>query len=208
MSRASRKRDTPELDRVNPINGQEYLLPPSPPPLDTSYNYSQTIQRTTKNATRARKKIKPLIKDQEGFSSGDDDENVRLIEGDLLLRRPNLPRSAKSKDNDDLDFYSGGSSGLGSSLYGREILEEDSSDGELEVDLPDGLRKVLHISTSRTHDREERALVESLLQGRPNTDGMRGEVWGIGEVEEPAHFATDGEDEWADEGIPWAIGEL
>ena len=51
------------------------------------------------------------------------------------------------------------------------------------------------------------AAVRRVLQGGTTRTGMRGEVWGAGEVEESAHN-TDGEEDWAGEGVPWEVAEL
>lgn len=87
------------------------------------------------------------------------------------------------------------------------FTEPQASETKISVDLPDDLRTVLHISPSRAREREELVLAESVLHGI-REPLQRGLVWGAGEIEDSCDAVTDGEDDWAGEGVPWEVGEL
>lgn len=207
-SNQSRKRSSSfDAEELN-FNGQfpslaNVLLPPSPP------NASQTKSKiSVKGTARDRKKPKLASSCHPAENVSDDEPELEVIELESLP-----PRTTGSQrfTNDDDDDYETVRETFGFRMIGQSNsdpeAEENKSDGdEPEMNLPEDLRSVLHISASHRSAREERALVEALLQGRPGPSDQRGEVWGIGECEDAAANTTD--DEWVGEGVPWEVGEL
>jgi hypothetical protein len=90
--------------------------------------------------------------------------------------------------------------------------------GNVEVDLPDKLRRVLALQSagSKTQVSEEDRLVQGLLYGRRTTyyDPVKGgEIWDVGEdhqviSEERAYKYTEDEEDWEGEPVAWEVGEL
>lgn len=209
--RTTRKRSSSEDVDESAANKQTFsdvngcLLPPSPPPSGTT----QTSNRTGngKGQTKNRKKAKLLANNNLDEDSMEDEQDLQIVD-----YKPQSKRWARHRDGDD-DEEDMTREVLG--IAGIDRFGDVPEDGEGETDgaepdinLPENLRKVLYISSSQARVREERALVDSLLQGGPGSQGQRGEVWGIGEVEDATAAITDGEDDWAGEGVPWEVGEL
>lgn len=182
------------------------LLPPSPPPLKGKETGNHNSIH--KAANRNRKKVKVSMDvDPQDVEENDGDISVIEIDPILLTRR----RCTTNDDDEDEESLMRETYGFidATSKYEFTGLEENGqADEEVDIDLHDDLRQVLHISASRKHEREEQALVDSLLHGELRSRNEHGEVWGIGEVDDPAFTITDGEDDWAGEGVPWEVGEL
>jgi hypothetical protein len=96
----------------------------------------------------------------------------------------------------------------------RDAGQDDS---QIEVDLPDKLRQVLALESSKARDSQSERMVKSLLYGRRagNYDPVKGgEIWDVGEderrhdEEEDTRRDTEGEDDWEGEPVPWEVGEL
>ncbi|THH10163.1 hypothetical protein EW145_g1524 [Phellinidium pouzarii] len=171
------------------------LIPPSPPSTAVGAH-----EERSKGTNKTRKRVKLLAdKTIEDYST-DDENDIRIIDFDQQSRRNNGDsRVSVSDEGDDTETR------IGLSRIAEDVVYDGD---ELEINLPDDLRKVLYISSSRARDREERTIVESLLRGGPEYRNERGEIWGIGEVEDATSTITDGEDDWAGEGVPWEAGEL
>ena len=92
------------------------------------------------------------------------------------------------------------------SISGAE--DDDDIEGDIEVELPEDLQKLLVLSP-KTRKRDEEALVSSLLYGKgSNKYSVKGaEIYSAGEIE-ASEFASSDEDTWAGEGVPWEVAEL
>lgn len=194
---------TPDIVNSAQLESVDRLLPPSPQPT------SSTLPKTSGKGTKAmknilpnRKKTKLIPNDNSDASEEDDLVDVQIFEAERDLRN-RLKARNRTDDDPDLGILTPfARHGFDRTLPESEISERE----ELEINLPDCLRSVLHISPSRAREREERALVDSLLLGEASVDKY-GEVWGVGEVE-PSTAVTDDEDDWAGEGVPWEAAEL
>ncbi|KAL5519215.1 hypothetical protein ACEPAH_898 [Sanghuangporus vaninii] len=175
------------------------LLPPSPPPNPTQ----PKSEMYGRGMVKDRKKPKLAWSSRLIEITTDDEPDLEVVE---LASQPDDSRRVSTDDAEDETAREG--FGFTTRDLSNSVLEaEDISDSnEPEINLPEDLRNVLHISASNGSAREERALVESLLQGRPGLLGQWGEVWGVGESEDVTAATTD--DEWAGEGVAWEIGEL
>ncbi|EJD03705.1 uncharacterized protein FOMMEDRAFT_154809 [Fomitiporia mediterranea MF3/22] len=178
------------------------LLPPSP----SASDHGKSETRTTADKFRAknRKKVKLTLDNELGEDDQATDEGVQVVDLDLSIHRHAGSRDVDS-DEDNLMREAFGTVGKIKFDVEPESQEYGSEDGEPDINLPDDLRKVLHISASQSRSREEQVLVDSLLRGRMDPQHLRGEVWGIGEIDNVAAAVTDGEEDWAGEGIPWEI---
>ncbi|KAH8119943.1 hypothetical protein DFH11DRAFT_19506 [Phellopilus nigrolimitatus] len=211
--RSSSDEEDPELPKNESIStaiaGE--LLPPSPPPSGPVHPGSRggNTRQSGRGAPRNRKKAKMLV-DTEGLDdiTEDEENGVRIVEFDLRSRRRFESHAIVGDEDDEVKREVFGLLGVSGRRDISGLGEDESEGSEPEVNLPEDLRKVLYISSTHSRDREERSLVESLLHGGPSSQDQRGEVWGIGEVDETAAAITDGEDDWAGEGIPWEVGEL
>ncbi|KAI5124156.1 hypothetical protein M0805_000965 [Coniferiporia weirii] len=181
------------------------LLPPSPPPSTTG-----TMQGAgTTGTNRNRKKQKLLMDTKVDDDSLEEQSDIHVVEFDpRSLRKLNV----YTVNSDEVDEAERDVFQVVRASYcdgDNPIIGEVAPHGtELEVSLPEDLRKILYISSSCARDREERALVDSLLHGASDSRNQRGEVWGVGEAEDAASAITDYEDDWAGEGVPWEAGEL
>ncbi|KAL5535751.1 hypothetical protein ACEPAF_3845 [Sanghuangporus sanghuang] len=175
------------------------LLPPSPPP-NPAQPKSEMYGR---GMVKDRKKPKLASSSRLTEITTDDEPDLEVVE---LASQPDGSRRVSADDAEDETARE--AFGFTTRDISNSVLEaEDISDSnEPEINLPEDLRNVLHISVSNGSAREERALVESLLQGRPCLLGQWGEVWGVGESEDVTAATTD--DEWAGEGVAWEVGEL
>ncbi|GBE77803.1 hypothetical protein SCP_0106850 [Sparassis crispa] len=188
------------------------LLPPSPPPADTSKDrYDPKGKGKAKaKATFSRKKAR-VLQEATGADEDDEDEDtedeprVKVVEH-AWHRRPSPDADADSDEwrpRPDAQ---------------PEAVPAASLE-TLSIDLPDELRRVLALDPDavRADAQKEARVVRGLLYGRRgHYDAQRGgEVWGVGEVGEEAlgdgedrGGAGEEEDEWEGEGVPWEVGEL
>ncbi|KAL5495008.1 hypothetical protein ACEPAI_470 [Sanghuangporus weigelae] len=178
------------------------LLPPSPPPNPTQPRNEMYVKGTVKD----RKKPKLASSSRLTEIMTDDEPDLEVVE--LDSRASQSDGSRRIAADDDEDETAREAFGFATRDLSNSVSEvgDVSDSNEPEINLPEDLRNVLHISASSGSAREERALVESLLQGRPGLLGQWGEVWGVGESEDATAATTD--DEWAGEGIAWEVGEL
>ena len=102
---------------------------------------------------------------------------------------------------------------LGLRVYDRLSSAPDpASDdvpGDLEVNLPDDLRRLLAISPSKAHTTRDISMVRGVLYGErmSNYDAQKGgDVWDVGEIGEAS--GSQAEDDWEGEPVPWETGEL
>lgn len=198
----SRKRSS-SVEANDPSKSSSFsadvLLPPSPPHTEESLR-----DAPIHGSNRNRKKTKLTSSNAVDEDVTEDDPEVQVVDYDTQPRRSRsrhpVDGNVGDDDGENEPFGRIGTAALDNNPYG--VLD----DVESEVNLPDDLRSLLHISSSQQGAREERALVESLLRGRPGPQDPCGEVWGIGEAEEAEATTTD--DEWAGEGVPWEVAEL
>ncbi|KAI0706152.1 hypothetical protein BC835DRAFT_1302525 [Cytidiella melzeri] len=210
------------------------LLPPSPPP--TSANSSKYTGDKGKASAKglARKKAKLLEQmvagdDPSGGETDglfDEDEEVKVKEvswtSNARLQRNRRDASGGVLDE---DVFADSEPEFGTTMYRPAPMSSAEAELEkFEVNLPDHLRKVLAISPHETKDDEDR-LARGLIYGRRegHYDSARGgEIWGAGEVTdvdtEPelsfvSHIklrtkASEEDDDWEGEPVPWEVGEL
>jgi hypothetical protein len=186
------------------------LLPPSPPQSKAS------LPRVLSAAQQRNKKAKiQMVQQTEGELLSDTDSNdpIQVIEEYPHARRPRHQNDETFAGDDAIYLedmiISSPSKSHPAYATSMNTVDNDgiSEDEILEVDLPDDLQRVLSIHSSRGHDHKERDLVQAVLLGGTPVTGIGGEVWGAGEFEEASHN-TDGEDDWASEGVPWEVAEL
>ncbi|RPD82322.1 hypothetical protein L226DRAFT_22696 [Lentinus tigrinus ALCF2SS1-7] len=180
------------------------LIPPSPPPPDTSKPSGSKYadKGKAKAGLFGRKKAK-LVGDGDAEAGAEDEspeDEIQVREIDPLTQPP--------KDVDpDSDWEAHWRPRPDSD--DPTALSTSGQTGKFEVNLPDELQRVLAISPgSRSRDTEEERAVRSLLYGSREThyDASKGgEIWDIGEDSE---HATGTEEEWEGEPVPWEVGEL
>ncbi|OSX67315.1 hypothetical protein POSPLADRAFT_1051460 [Postia placenta MAD-698-R-SB12] len=191
------------------------LLPPSPPPADSSSrSYGSGSKDKAKGRAAVafgRKKARLLEQaggeDDDDSSLDDEEESVKVRE---ITRQRNYSARAKLPDDlDDSEFdwppYP---------VHAPESPRLEASaleSGIVDVDLPDDLKRILALSPRRRSEIEEDKLVKGLLYGRREThyDAKGGEIWDVGEIIEASEGAGEGtEEEWEGEPVPWEVGEL
>ncbi|KAF8807766.1 hypothetical protein BYT27DRAFT_7256320 [Phlegmacium glaucopus] len=217
-NRSSAKR--PFSDEPEPANiprTRSPLLPPSPPPANTSCRASaKPLQRKgNSKASKGRKKMKSDEKPNNHDS--DDPELTATLR--IVNRKTTRPLHAVG-DVDDFQLHSDSILGYtrSAALHPSSPITDPQDHGSIEVDLPDKLRSVLALrsSASKSQVSEEDQLVKGLLYGRRVTHydpNKGGEIWDAGEddlggLDEDRNRYTDREDEWECEPVPWEVGEL
>lgn len=214
-------------------NTQLPLLPPSPPPADSSCRQSAKYKGKAKVKEGSRKKARVFEEGDEDEDEEDspEDDNVKVVDrtrrptgfeptGDeadldsdpiLSFGAHRLPRGYRSFVPIEPDGGEGDASPAISNIIGREH-ENENEDGKFEVDLPDKLRRVLALSPQKTQNVREERVVRGLIYGTrvEHYDARKGgEIWDVGEGEDGEGMAdTEGEDEWEGEPVPWEVGEL
>ena len=198
----NRKRSSSDVDLVtNDLQNEENkLLPPSP---TAAPSFLPRLVKTgfgaPKGSIHNRKKFKTSASYDEDHSE-DEQFDAHIFETETELRSRN---KAQDSSNDELELELSVHKSRGFD-YTQACEVPDAE--VVDVDLPDNLRTILHISSSHSREREERALVDSLLLGETSADKY-GEIWGLGEVDVSASV-TDEEEDWAGEGVPWEAAEL
>ena len=202
------------------VNGLS-LLPPSPPgPDSATYQSKQGNKMSKANATRKKPKIandQDESDDNEDYESSDHKTNVKIVN----RTHPQFKHDSNADGEDDFDFDSDPI--LSRAVpHGHVSHHDTDSDacqeaGQFKIDLPDKLREVLALESSKTRDSRTESTVKSLLYGRriANYDPAKGgEIWDVGEDdarhddEDDPRRDTEGEDDWEGEPIPWEVGEL
>ncbi|KLO20733.1 hypothetical protein SCHPADRAFT_934550 [Schizopora paradoxa] len=190
-----------EIVEVGAQTSVESLLPPSPT------LPSQGLPKSSKGFTSNRKKAKTkIVVEDTADSDAEDMQALHVIDLDMKdLRRRGLSEGARGSDDEEM---------LASMRNAEERVDSgrpSDEDAEPEVNLPQDMQKYLHISSSRARERDEGEVVDSLLQGRRRwTRIIKGEVWGVGEMEseDEGGVHTEGDDDWVGEGLPWEAAEL
>jgi hypothetical protein len=211
--RAASKRSISETetlptDAPNGIVSMKHLplLPPSPPPADSSNQSNSRYKGKITGKAMSRKKAK-IMEDPSEDEEEDNPEvhNVRLVE------RNQAARWFKQDDADinlDPTLFVPRRTGIDDASQPADP-EHDGS--ELHVDLPNQLREVLAISAPKVQDIKKEQVVRKLLYGQRTThyDPRRGgEIWEVGEGGEELLNDREAEDDWEAEPVPWEVGEL
>jgi hypothetical protein len=230
-ARTSAKRSQPDTDTEADVSNELparvlSLLPPSPPPPDSTAHYTKQGNKRSRTNATTRKKSK-IYNDEDDKEDGEDGESDEL--GDLrtsvkivnrtqlrLERGPNATGRGDDLDSDSDSILSRVAPRAYVSFQGVE-RDAGQDDGQFEVDLPDKLRQVLALESSKARDFQSASVVKGLLYGRRagNYDPAKGgEIWDVGEDDrrhdegEDAQRDTEGEDDWEGEPVPWEVGEL
>ncbi|KAG5353222.1 DNA replication regulator sld2 [Termitomyces sp. T112] len=199
------------------------LIPPSPPSAEPSINRQKQFNITNgkgKIEFTKRKKAKTTNKVEDRREESIDDSDVLPMNVKIIKRTQaslhSQPLISVSDDSepDPILGYS-----LRVARPGHEAQSSlDEQEGRLEIDLPDKLRRVLAIDTTKVQARysHEDRMVKSLLLGQRlgHYDPAKGgEIWDVGEDDaridgEETWKDTEGEDDWEGEPVPWEVGEL
>ncbi len=186
-----------EASEEGPRTSVPVLVPPSPPPPDTSKRPVASHKGKGKGATNDRKKAKLFIPDSD---NEDDDDQVNDIQV-IVRARTRSPHAEHSSDGDDMLLPH-------SKRTQDDILGPVESD-RFQVDLPDKLRQVLAFSPNDSKTRvHEGRMLDGLLYGRRTQHydaSTGGEIWDVGEDE---NEQMSDEEDWEGEPIPWQAGEL
>ncbi|KAH9486578.1 DNA replication regulator SLD2 [Psilocybe cubensis] len=192
------------------------LIPPSPPPIAAMHKSGKT-KINVKGAT-SRKKAK--IETQMGVGDDSDDPDydtttkLRIIGHNKTRRQHALTRQEKGVVDYDSDpILELPRFAAPRAQYQDNEDNAPQQDGNIEIDLPDELRRVLALQSagSKTQVSEEDRLVKGLLYGRRTNhyDPQKGgEIWDVGEHVDENYADNEGEDDWEGEPVPWAVGEL
>ncbi|TRM65935.1 DNA replication and checkpoint protein-domain-containing protein [Schizophyllum amplum] len=173
-----------------PATHELTLIPPSPPPADSSRKSSYKNAKgkgPAKSTSRKKAKV-----DDDDDASSSDSEDQHMVK--VFNRHPT---HAAHEDDDDFDGFDPAL--LHTNRTAPRLYDEDH-DGQAAQDT-------LEERTTR----EERRLAEGLVYGRRvgHYDAQKGgEIWGVGEDEGSGDGGDTEEDDWEGEGVPWAAGEL
>lgn len=174
------------------------LLPPSPPPAGSSS--AHVGKKKAKGPIGKRTK---LMEDSECEDEDGADVHVKIREWSWQLRKPSRATDTLADDFDPV---------LGFSTHDRQSSPGptiDDTPGDIVVNLPDDLRRLLAISPSKAQTTRDVSVVRGVLYGErtSNYDAQRGgDIWGVGEID--AASDPQAEDDWEGEPIPWETGEL
>ena len=225
-SRSSTKRplsDDNEIDQPPPPRAKSPLIPPSPPPSNPNSTFNRpgkhkpTLKGRTAKGNVSQKKLK-----LNGEHAEDDSDELQS-NGKLRIVGRNgtrLGHAGKGPDEDYVSFETDPILGYARFSGPRASSPNDAQqeEGNVEIDLPDQLRRVLALQSaeSKLQLSEEDRLVKGLLYGRRTSyyDPMKGgEIWDVGEdhqviSEGGSHKYTEDEEDWEGEPVPWEMGEL
>ncbi|KAL4241622.1 DNA replication regulator SLD2 [Abortiporus biennis] len=197
------------------------LLPPSPPPANENASktkYGDRYKAKGKGkATLSRTKAKILEEMKEGDGDEADSPEDENTEIKVVNRWKSRKLGQTLPDREDDDEWDSVLSHPTRHTNNAFLADSTVDSGNLEVDLPDDLKRMLAITSEETKGRDdtEDKMVKELLYGsrvlhyQPNKGG---EIWDVGELDgldaaqERAGLAT--EDEWEGEPVPWEVGEL
>ena len=224
-SRSSTKRpfsDDEEVNEIDQPRAKSPLIPPSPPPnpsstLNRPGKHKPKLKGRTAKGNTSQKKLK-----LNGEHAEDDSDELQSNGKLRIVGRDGtrLGHAGKGLDEDYVSFETDPILGYARFSGPRASSPNDArqEDGNVEIDLPDQLRRVLALQTtgSKVQVSEEDRLVKGLLYGRRTShyDPMKGgEIWDVGEdhqviSEEGAHKYTEDEEDWEGEPVPWETGEL
>ncbi|KAL1951454.1 hypothetical protein VTO73DRAFT_603 [Trametes versicolor] len=210
-SRTSNKRSLPDDqdDAENDASTNTFLnlplLPPSPPPPDSSKPSGPKYAEKGKGkaAALSRKKAK-LLQDSNGVDEGDEEDSL----DDEIQVKEIDPSSRASRAERDVDPDSDWEAHWRPPSNSDDPAHSALDSAKFEVDLPDELHRVLAISPGRGHGSEEEKVVRELLYGSREVHynaRKGGEIWDVGEDED---HAGETEEDWEGEPVPWEEGEL
>jgi hypothetical protein len=222
-SRSSTKRpfsDDEEVNEIDQPRAKSPLIPPSPPSNPSStFNrprkHKPKLKGRTAKGNASQKKLK-----LNGEHAEDDSDEFQSNGKLRIVGRDGTRLGHAGKGLDDVSFETDPILGYARFSGPRASSPNDArqEDGNVEIDLPDQLRRVLALQTtgSKVQVSEEDRLVKGLLYGRRTSyyDPMKGgEIWDVGEdhqviSEEGAHKYTEDEEDWEGEPVPWETGEL
>ncbi|KAI9444724.1 hypothetical protein H4582DRAFT_840024 [Lactarius indigo] len=174
------------------------LLPPSPPPAGSSSAYVGKRKAKGPIAKRTKVPEDSGCEDEDGA-----DVHVKIREWSWQLRK-----SSRVTDTlvEDLDPVLGFGTHDRQSSPGPTI---NDTPGDIVINLPDDLRRLLAISPSKAQFTRDVSVVRGVLYGErtSNYDAQRGgDIWGVGEVDDAND--SQAEDDWVGEPVPWETGEL
>ncbi|KAF5384848.1 hypothetical protein D9615_001358 [Tricholomella constricta] len=224
--------ETHALDIPQSPSAGPSLLPPSPPPADSSAHQSKQYTNARgkgRVVLTGRKKAKTTTHQDEFHDESEEDEddsdtlkaNVRIV--DRRQNRPHSTASTTGRGEYDLDLdpdpILGYSRRVAPRGHETSLPSDVELEGKFDVDLPDKLRHVLALESteSKARNLREERVVQGLVFGRRTTrydPDKGGEIWDVGEDdmrqarEEETRRDTEGEDDWEGEPVPWEVGEL
>ncbi|KAH9044397.1 hypothetical protein EDB85DRAFT_1854781 [Lactarius pseudohatsudake] len=174
------------------------LLPPSPPPAGSSS--AHVGKRKAKGPIAKRTKVPEDsgCEDEDGV-----DVHVKIREWSWQLRKSSRVTDTLAEDLDPV---------LAFGAHDRQSSPGpmiDDTPGDIVVNLPDDLRRLLAISPSKAQPTRDVSVVRGVLYGErtSNYDAQRGgDIWGVGEVDDAND--SQAEDDWEGEPVPWETGEL
>ncbi|KAH9178635.1 hypothetical protein EDB89DRAFT_963611 [Lactarius sanguifluus] len=179
-------------------NHRPALLPPSPPPAGSSS--AHVGKRKAKGPIAKRTKV-PEDSGREDEDGAD--VHVKIREWSWQLRKSSHVTDTLAEDLDPV---------LGFGAHDRQSSPGpmiDDTPGDIVVNLPDDLRRLLAISPSKAQPTRDIGVVRGVLYGErtSNYDAQRGgDIWGVGEVDDAND--SQAEDDWEGEPVPWETGEL
>ncbi|TDL28215.1 hypothetical protein BD410DRAFT_351488 [Rickenella mellea] len=188
------------------------LLPPSPQKQQSQSKLKPNVGPRGKGKGTDRKKARLSNPSGDSGDSSDNEKQVKAVEINRRTLRGNHISSQRDATGQTHELDSDPVLRMDTphdNLY--DIIGAESADeGEFQVDLPGDLRTALAISPSRHRNQEENGLLQTLLYGGPSSSHDKGgEVWVVGESRDSRLGGdTDGEDDWASEGVPWDVAEL
>ena len=228
--RPSAKRSQPDTDTEYEVSNDgsakgPSLLPPSPPAPDSTGYHAKEGNKRPRADTVTRKKTKMTNEQDELDDDDDEADDLNNSKVSVKIVNRTQPRNERGLNaagaDDDFDY---GSDPILAHVLPRGsvsslVIEPGAKqeDGRFEVDLPDKLRQVLALESSKARDFQTESVVKGLLYGRraANYDPIKGgEIWDVGEDnrrcddEGDVQRDTEGEDDWEGEPIPWEVGEL
>ena len=185
------------------LNHRPPLLPPSPPPAASGSVYPGKGKGRVKVTGPTRKRTKLSEDSGDEQDEGRTDLHVKIREWSWQRCDTGLAMSPSMEELDPV---------FGLGAHDRPSSPGPASDdvpGDIEVNLPDDLRRVLAISPSKAHTTRDVNMVRGVLYGERTSsyDARKGgDIWDVGEIGEAAD--SQAEDDWEGEPVPWETGEL
>jgi hypothetical protein len=213
------------------------LLPPSPPPADSSSRGSASNFRGGKEKGKgkatagvnsgSRKRVKVQDDDEDDYDQSSDEARVKLVNRTTTIIPEDDPDPILGYDlhrglhEPNHDTNSLPSSPIKSQIQPTTTNPQPSPPTQrgISVDLPDKFKRVLSITPIPlfiASDPDPERVVRGLLTGRRAghyDPDKGGEIWDVGEHEDGveeggAGDGEVGEEDWEGEGVPWEVGQL
>ena len=187
------------------------LLPPSPPPAkENEHQQTQQQQRSQwkgkgKSATgKGKKKAKIVSSDGTSGEEYNAVEELAWKPVGPLKRRTQVADIDGAEPDTELELED---AIIVAHSKARLVVpvEEPEQEGDVEIDLPDQLKDILALTSSKRGKEADETIVRNLLAGKGEVLS-KGEIWAAGEVAE-AH-AHDDDDDWDGEPVGWWEAEL